>query len=36
MTVKLKVENVTKIFGPRPKKVIPPVAGRLSNNGKAS
>lgn len=23
MTVKLKVENVTKIFGPRPKKVIP-------------
>ena len=23
MTVKLKVENVTKIFGPRPKKVVP-------------
>ncbi|PID00946.1 glycine betaine/L-proline ABC transporter ATP-binding protein [Sporosarcina sp. P29] len=23
MTVKLKVENVTKIFGPRPKKIIP-------------
>ena len=22
MTVKLKVENVSKIFGPRPKKVI--------------
>lgn len=25
MTIKLKVENVTKIFGPRPKKIIPMV-----------
>ena len=23
MTVKLKIENVSKIFGPRPKKIIP-------------
>ena len=25
MTIKLKVENVSKIFGPRPKSVIPMV-----------
>lgn len=30
MTVKLKIENVSKIFGPRPKKVIPMIANGVS------
>lgn len=30
MTVKLKVENLTKIFGPRPKKVVPLIEKGLS------
>ena len=30
MTVKLKVENVTKIFGPRPKKIVPMIEKGVS------